>query len=448
MLRPLALTFLATGLALPLASQAPLTLAEAFRRADSAGYGNRIALSETTAARAQATATLRGILPGIRANAGVVRTDDPLAAFGFSLQQRGLSAASFDPGRLNHPSAVTNWSGGVVAEVPLLNVDAWLGRGAALRAADARDASAEWTLTGTRLDVVRAYFGAVLATERVTTLEAALQAAAAHVRQAESLVENGMATPSDALLARVEHGKVDAQLIAARADAMIARQRLGVLLADNEATYTLPDSLPAGDELRAFLQAPVAGNADDRADVAAARYGREAAVRDIKRTTAAWLPRLNGFGRYDWNDPDTPFGGEASYTVGVMASWSPFPGASQIAARSEARARAEAAAAMLEAAEAAARLELSAARSDLDVAIAQLDIAELAVEQATDAHRIVARKYAGELATVAELLTAAATETSVRLGRSAARYQAIVAAAALRHASGGDLADLTVLENR
>lgn len=436
------------ALAAPLAGQEPLSLAEAFRRADAAGYGNRIALGEAAAQRAQANAALRGILPSVRVTGGYLRTDDPLAAFGFTLQQRGVSAASFDPARLNNPAPVSNWSGGMVAEVPLVNLDAWLGRGAATRAAEARDAVADWTRTTTRLDVTRAYFGAVLASERVVTLEAALRAAQAHVRQAESLVENGMATPSDGLLASVQRGQVEAQLIAARGAARLSRQQLAVLLGEaSGTTYLLPDSLPQGATLAALIGSPVEGTIDDRADVAAARLGREAAERDTRRATAAWLPRLNGFGRYDWNSPDAPFDGDGSYTVGVMASWSLFAGGAQLAARSEARARAETAQAMAEAAEATAEVEIAAARNDRDVAIAQLEIAELAVTQATDAHRIVARKYAGGLATVAELLSAAATETQARLGRSAARYQAIVAAASLRHATGADLTDLAVLEN-
>jgi outer membrane protein TolC len=431
-----------------LGAQGQLTLAEAFRRADAAGYGNRIAAGEAAAQRAQATGALQGILPSVRLTSGYVRTDDPLAAFGYTLQQRGVSAASFDPARLNVPEPVSNWSGGVTAEVPLVNVDAWLGRGAADRAAAARDAVADWTRTVTRLDVTRAYFGAVLARERVGTLEAALRAAQAHVRQAESMVENGMATPSDALLAGVQRGQVEAQLIAALGAARLARQHLAVLLGESTGTsYLLPDSLPQGATLAALVRAPVPGTIDDRADVAAARLGRDATERDTRRATAAWLPRVNGFGRYDWNSPDAPFDGDGSYTVGVMASWSPFAGGSQLAARSEARARSDVAHAMAEAAEARAEVEIAAADIDREVATAQLDIAELGVTQATGAHRIVARKYAGGLATVAELLSAAATETQARLGRSAARYQAIAAAAALRQAAGADLMDLTVLEN-
>jgi outer membrane protein TolC len=81
------------------------------------------------------------------------------------------------------------------------------------------------------------------------------------------------------------------------------------------------------------------------------------------------------------------------------------------------------------------------------VALAQLGIAEVSVTQGAEAHRIVVKKYAGGLATVAELLGAAAVETQTRLGLSEARYQAILADAAARQAAGADLMVLSLLEN-
>ncbi|HSB56003.1 MAG TPA: TolC family protein, partial [Gemmatimonadales bacterium] len=92
-----------------------------------------------------------------------------------------------------------------------------------------------------------------------------------------------------------------------------------------------------------------------------------------------------------------------------------------------------------EAATAAAGLEAQAARENLDVALAQLAIEVEAVQQATEAHRIVGRKYDGGLATVTELFDAAATETASKLGRDAAAYAALVARAELDRAMGREL---------
>lgn len=447
MLRPTILCALALASAAPVRAQAPLTLGEAFRRADSAAYANRIAGGNARARGALATAALQGILPTVRAEGGYVKTDNPLAAFGFTLQQRGVSPASFNPASLNYPSPVTNWSGGVVAELPIFNADAWFGRAVASSAAAAAKAGFGWTRETTRVDVTRAYYGAILAREQVRTLETATAAGQAHVRQAESMVTNGLATRSDALLASVQLGQLEAQLIGARGNAGIARERLALLLGQpGDTAFTLPDSLPSAAQIR-HLVTPSTGYAAARLDVTAAQLGLEAAQRDVRRAKAKYIPRLNGFGRYDWNSPDQLFGGPSSYTVGVMASWSPFAGASEIADRRAAQGRADAARAMAEAAEAGAALERNATQTQLAVAIAQLGIAEISVTQGAEAHRIVAKKYTGGLATIAELLSAAALETQTRLGLSEASYQAIVADAAARQAAGADMMALTVLEN-
>jgi outer membrane protein TolC len=262
------------------------------------------------------------------------------------------------------------------------------------------------------------------------------------------MVRNGLATNSDALLADVQRGQVEAQLVAVRGDAALARERLAMLLGQpGDTLFTLPDSLPNAARIRALLTEVTDTTGATRHDVVAAQLGQSAAQSDLHRANAAMLPRLNAFGRYDWNSPDAPFGGDKSYTVGLMASWSPFAGGARLADRQGAAARADAAEAMAEAAQASAALDIKSAESDRRVAAAQLDIAAVAVSQATDAHRIVARKYAGGLATVAELLGAAATETRTRLGLVAARYHLIVAEAAVRHATGADLIGLTALEN-
>jgi outer membrane protein TolC len=158
------------------------------------------------------------------------------------------------------------------------------------------------------------------------------------------------------------------------------------------------------------------------------------------------MPRLNGFARYDWNSSLRPFGGDNNWTVGVMASWSPFAGASELSELRATASRREAADAMHEGAEAKARLEIQQSATMLRTALARLEIAERAVRQSADAHRIVSRKYAGGLAPVVELLDASAIEMQSRLGHAAVRYQVIVATAERRKALGLDPADIRSLD--
>ena len=431
---------------------AQLSLRDAFAEAARAGYPNRIAAGTATTQRAQALAPLKGILPNVRVEAGYIRTTDPTAVFGTTLRQRGVTPASFDPARLNDPSAAGNYQTGIVLEQPLFNADAWTGRRAAAHATDATHAAEEWTQLSTRVDVVRAYYGAVLASERVMALRAGARAAHAHVAQAEAMVRQGLVTKSDALLASVRAGDVDAQLAEAEGAAATTRRQLAVLL--GRAGDDVPDGsvqskqLPPAKRIRAQVAADtVSRTPEPRADLRAASDALAAARDDALRARVSLVPRLNGFARYDWNSASGLYAGNRNWTVGVMASWSPFAGASELADIGVTTSRVHVARAQADAAHANAHLEIEQTRTALVVALTRLDIAEHAVDQSGEAHRIVSRKYGGGLAGVVELLDAEAAETQSVLGLSEARWSAIVAAAERRRALGLDPASLASLDD-
>jgi len=430
---------------------AQLSLRDALREADRAAYGNRIAAGTADAQHAQVLATFKGILPSARFEAGYVRTTDPIAVFGTTLRQRTIAQANFDPRRLNYPSAVGNYQSGIVVEQPLFNTDAWTGRRAAAHAADASRAAQEWTRLSTRADVVRAYYGAVLATERVATLQAASRAAHAHATEADAMVRQGLVTKSDALLAAVRAGQIDAQLADAQGAAATALRQLAILVGRDgsaAADLGLEVHLPSTEHIRAVVAGDtVALSGRTRADIRAATEGVAAARTDVLRARSALLPRLNGFARYDWNSASRLYGGDRSWTVGVMASWNLFSGASEIADIDVTNGRAAATQAAADAARANALLDIEQTRIALGVALTQLDIAERAVTQSAEAHRIVSRKYEGGLASVVELLDAQAVETQSALALSQARWTAIAADAARRLALGVDPAALASLDD-
>lgn len=427
------LALLLVGLTGPLAGQ-QLSLAEALRRAEGSAWANRMADAQARAAAGQALAPYRGILPSLRLETGYIESTDPLAAFGFTLRQRAVTPAAFEPARLNDPSSTHNLGAGLVLEQPLLNADAWLGRRAAVRASAAAAASARWTRTTTALEVVRGYWGAVLAAAQVRTLVLADSAAQSHRRQAEALVQRGLATASDAMLARVKAGEIRARLLEARSQARLARLGLATLMGTpGDTAFTLPEAVPGPSEAAPDTTAATRG------DVLAATAAREAAEADARRAALVYLPRLNGFGRLDWNTPDTPFGGRSSWTIGVMLTWSPFSGGSELSDLRASRARRDVARAAAEAAAARATLETQAAHEHLEVALARYRIAEEAVQQAGEAHRIVGRKYDGGLATVTELFDAAAAETATALARDAAASDALIAGAEVERAMGREI---------
>jgi outer membrane protein TolC len=426
-----------------------LTLAEALSRADRTAYPNRVAAALSAEAEGRATGALRGMVPTVRAENGWARTTDPLGAFGATLRQRLVTPAAFEPARLNDPAPISNFGSAVVVELPLLDPGGLLGRDVAVRGREAAGSSEEWTRTATRADVIRAYFGAVLADEQVATLEAGLASARGHAREADALHRNGVVTRSDVLLAEVKAGELEADLSAARSGMRLARRRLAVVLGTPADTaFTLPDSLPSAAVVRGVAGQAAAdlGSPETRADVRAAGLGAAAARADAARARAALLPRLATFGRLDWSSASGPYFGRESWTLGVMLDWRPFSGGAELGEVQAARGRRAAAEAQAEATTAQARLEASQADDALGVALERLGIAERAAAQSAEAHRIVARKYEGGVASVVELLDAAAAETRSRLAFSQARYDVIAAATARRQALGLDFEVLDALD--
>ncbi len=432
--------------------EAVLSLTGAIREADQRAFGNRVAAAVVAAQRARARLPIAGILPSARIETGLIRTTDPIAAFGTTLRQRLVTPAAFDPARLNDPVAVTNLQSGLIIELPVLNLDAWTAVRAARTAANASSAAADWGAVNTRADVVRAYYGAVLSTEKIATLTQVQRAADAAKRQVQAMMQQGLVTKADMLQAQVRSAEIASQLIGARNDAVTARQRLALLLGRvDDVPLALPSALPSEASVRALAvhdsipqrtEESVAG----RGDVRATRAAAAAAQLDRRRAESALLPRVNSFARYDWNAPSGLFAGRKNWTVGVLASWSLFGGHRELVDLVVASARTVGARAESDAAFAAGRLDADTTRRAVAVALERLDLAQLVDEQSREAHRLVEKRYVGGLAAFAELLSAETSATSAALARSAARYAVIDAITMHRRAIGADPAELSALE--
>lgn len=431
------------------ADRPALRLADVLRAVDAEGYAPAAARADADAAGADVTATLQGLLPTLRIEGGTARTTDPIGVFGARLRQRAVTAADFDPARLNRPDALTLTTGALVLEQPVFVPQALLGRRAATFAAKAADAMADRTAEQSRLAAARAYYGAVVAVAGVAALDSALAAGRAHVNQATTLERNGVVTRSDVLLAQVRVGDIESQRASAAGNAIVARLGVAVQMgAPSDTLGALPNVLPSTAEITALVNAgwPHATGTESRRDVQAAQLGVRAARADVQRTNGSWLPTVGAVLRNDWATVDQPFGGSPYWTVGVMASWSVFKGGADVADRQRASARARAAASRADGAVAQADLEATQARILREVAIERLQIADRSLEQAREALRLVQRRYDGGLAAITELLDAAAARTAADLATVSARHDALVALAAERVALGLDLTPLLALD--
>jgi outer membrane protein TolC len=381
---------------------------------------------------AGALGSAAAFLPRLSAELGGVRTDDPVAVFGTRLRQGRFGPADFAIDALNFPDAVGDVSTTLAVEQPVFQPEALSGRKAARAVARAGRLAEERAGQMAAFDVVRAYFGARLAAERVGVLQESLSAQRGTLAQVEKLRREGVVTMVDEQLARSRVSELEAGVAESRAARVAAADLLAELLGyePGAVELELTDSL-----VRPEDQSPASG---DRADLAALRAAVRAQDAGVLRARSQWLPSVAAFGNLSWHDPDIGLaGGPRRWTAGLMVRWVPFRGLADVGALRRAQADREAARARLEAGERRALAEVRQATAERAAARTAFEAADAALTHVAQAARAATSRYDEGAATISELLAVRAAESSQRLASLQALYQARVADAALVLALGG-----------
>jgi outer membrane protein TolC len=424
---------LLAALAAPVAAQEPLrlSLAEALAHAAVHSPSAVGARWEREGREADAFGAAAAFLPQVNVELGGLRTDDPVAVFGTKLRQGRFGEADFAIDALNFPQPVTDVSTMLTLEQPLFQPMALSGRRAARAGARAARLAEARIGQAVAFEVIRAYFGARLAADRVGVLDESLAAARQTMTQVEKLRREGVVTVVDEHLARSRLSELEAALAASRSAASASSDLLLTLLGREPGVpLELTDSLMFAD--------PVPPGPGERADLQALRAAVEAQEANVLRARSQWLPAVGAFGNLRWHDDDIGVAsGPQHWTAGVMVRWSPFRGLSDVGLLRRAEADREAARSALEAAERRAAAEVRAASAGRDAARAGFAAAEAALTQASQAARAASSRYAVGASLITELLAVRAAESSQRLARLQALYQARIADAELVLALGG-----------
>lgn len=404
-----------------------LSLSEAVERARTDNYSVRQAEADRQIAEAGVHQTRAVFLPRLSASETVTATTDPLNAFGFKLRQERVAQQDFAPGLLNDPDRVDNFGTQVQVQQPVLNPSGLFER----RAAKSRLAASSHVLERTghvvAFQVQQTYFGLALARQRARTLEAALEAARATLAQTQHLHEQGLITRADLLSARVRVLELESQLAESENAAEETADRLRYLVGLRaDVPLALTDSLA---EPTPVAEAPaVDGVNETRSDMQALRRQIDAASERVRARRFAFLPSLNLFGSYEWNDEAAlGFDGEG-WTAGATLRWNLFQGYEQAGAAEQARAELQRARLAYEDQARQNAIELDAARRTLATTRDRLALARTAVEQARENLRIRSDRYGQGLEQTTDVLAAEVALANARLRRLQTLYDHTVAA--------------------
>jgi len=225
------------------------------------------------------------------------------------------------------------------------------------------------------------------------------------VGQAQSMVDNEMATEADLLQAKVYLSGLQQRFIEVQNMVAVAGQYIKLLTAvDTDLPLAVARDLEVEPVTPPPAQFDPAGSRS-RADIAARRKQADAAGKMVGVARGAMLPHVNLGVQKDYYSQDKIFGNDAdSWTLGVYATWDVFKGLQNISALKKARAQERAARYMADFETRQAGVQATEAWLNLAAAHDKVAVAREAVTSAREGLRIVTNQYREGLVSMVDLL--------------------------------------------
>lgn len=398
-----------------------LSLQEAMERAGEHNFSIGEAEYDVEKIRGQFRQTNASFLPQLSIEETGVSTNDPLNVFGYKLKQEAVTQADFDPSRLNSPDSYDNFTTRFEVRQPLLNTDMFFERSAVKKQLEATKEKLKGTIDYARYQVKDTYYQLQLMNNRLSVINRSLEAARENERQANNLYGQDMINKADYLAANVRVLELESQLSKIKNQLQTVQDNLRYLLnMEDEVTIVPTDSLQIRPGLSGDMIDP---EKTANAEVRAMEYRVSAAKQMLKASKFNFVPSINVFGSYEFND-EVPFGTQGnSYMIGATLKWNLFSGFSKMGKVMESKAELKKAKLSYESKVFSNKLEIQQAHRSLDQAETQLRFAESSVEQAAEDYRIRSNRYKQGMEKTTDLLSAETTLQEAQLQRLNALYQ-------------------------
>lgn len=400
-------------------------------RLEQAGY-------DVDKTKAQFRQTNAVFLPQVSFEYNAISTDDPLNVFGFKLKQEVVSQQDFNPVLLNDPDAYENYSAKFEVRQPLINPDMFLQRSAMKSQLNSVNEQLEGTKNYVRYQVRQQYYNLILHIEQIEVLESALKTAGEHRRQAQNYFEEGLISKEDYLSAKVYELDMESRMLQTK-NALDKVQEDMALLLGLEGDITVQPT----DELNYELQADAAVATNDfevnNAQTRAIDYKVQAAKKMVRASEFSFIPKINLFGSYEFNDNDFAGFDASSYMIGANLRWDIFSGFSKVGKVMEAKADYRKAQSMQESHRLDQENKVRQAMRSIDHATKQIALTEQAIEQSTEDVKIRTNRYVEGMERTTDLLEAETKLAEAKLKNVMALYQYNMSIAALEMLLENDL---------
>ena len=349
-------------------------------------------------------------------------TNDPLAVFGNKLKQERVTQADFDPAALNHPDAYEHFNTRIEVQQPLLNLDGLYARKAAKNQYEALAFQAKYTAQNIRYEVKKAYYQLELAGMSVKVLKQSVAAAEEALKLTQQNELQGLVKKADVLEASVRLEERQDQLRQAVEQHESASEFLAHLLGLDlstriEAADTLVQELPPQ-----HFSDP-SNEIERRSDLQAWQKQLEAGQNMLQSEKMKFVPRLNAFGSYEWNDRKIAGMSVNNYMVGASLRWDLFSGYKNQGSVQQAGAKLDQARLQYQEYLSQSQIRVNNAQRQAVLSYKQLRSKEMAREQASESLRIRTNRFREGLEKTADLLMSEALASQKKLEYIQSVYQ-------------------------
>ncbi|MRT93542.1 TolC family protein [Ancylomarina sp. 16SWW S1-10-2] len=379
-----------------------ISLKEALLKAEENNKEIKKSKSRVEIAKANYQQSNSLFLPGINLSHTAVRTNDPLASFGFKLKQEVVTSGDFNPVLLNDPGSMSNFQTQIKVEQPLLNFDGIYERKAAKLGFDAVSLQSERMAEYVKFEVKKAYKQLQLAQEAVNVFEKVKAGTDANLKQSLDFFEEDLIKEADVLAAKVRALEVQNNLNQSINQRQGASDYLAFLIGMESS-----DVLSATDVFQEPLMSSNLNdekNNEDRSDILAYKKGVSAKEQMLKSARNKFLPRINAFGAYEWNDKDFLGTSANNYMIGASLSWDLFKGYKNIASVKKAKAELQLQKFDFDDYLEQNNLKIKDAKRSLILSIQKIETGRLAKEQSEEALRIRTNRFKQGLEKMTDLI--------------------------------------------
>jgi len=401
-------------------------------------HNRMLAVSSNSVERAEAMVDMATgrMLPRVDVSTGFARTDSPLGVLGAKMQQQRVTQADFSPATLNRPGYVNNYHSRLGLTMPIFSGGAnWASRANARNQADASSFEFKFHKQQVIYQTIAAYAHAREALAQVNARENAVKAAEKRWQDAEAMKKRGMAIKSDVMDAHVHVLRSQVALSEAQSAYEASLESLRLILGMEEGS-----SLNAASEPSLFFSLEstdqMLENYDERrADLLALENRLDAAGNRRLQHQASYLPRVDFMAAQEWNNEK--FGlRNRNAMIGVNVTMNIFSGGEDLAKVRAATSEQVSIEYQLADKRQQTANEIRQAVRGLRMAEQRFESESEALKQTTESLRIKSLRHAQGLEKTSDLLDAQVSADASEMAHIRAKYDLIIAKAALLLAAG------------